>query len=41
MTRTIFIDVGAHVGETAEEAVLPKWNFDRVYALSPRLGTAK
>ena len=35
MTRTIFIDVGAHVGETAEEAVLPKWNFDRVYAFEP------
>ncbi|MFW5469844.1 FkbM family methyltransferase [Knoellia sp. CPCC 206435] len=35
MTSTVFIDVGAHVGETVEEAVRPRWQFDRVFAFEP------
>jgi FkbM family methyltransferase len=31
----IFIDVGAHNGETLHVALHPKWGFDRVFALEP------
>lgn len=31
----IFIDVGAHYGETLKVALDPKWGFDRVFSLEP------
>jgi FkbM family methyltransferase len=31
----IFVDVGAHYGETLEVALDPRWQFDRVYSLEP------
>jgi FkbM family methyltransferase len=31
----IFVDVGAHNGETLHVALDPKWGFDRVFALEP------
>lgn len=31
----IFIDVGAHYGETLEVALDPAWGFDRIFALEP------
>ena len=31
----IFIDVGAHYGETLHVALDPKWGFDRIYSLEP------
>jgi FkbM family methyltransferase len=31
----IFIDVGAHYGETLEVALDPAWAFDRIFALEP------
>ena len=31
----MFIDVGGHLGETLEEAVRPKWRFDRLYVVEP------
>lgn len=31
----IFVDVGAHYGETLAVALDPKWGFDRVYSLEP------
>lgn len=31
----IFVDVGAHNGETLHVALHPKWGFDRVFALEP------
>jgi FkbM family methyltransferase len=31
----IFIDVGAHYGETLNVALDPRWAFDRVYSLEP------
>jgi len=31
----IFLDIGAHVGETLTVAVDPKWGFDRIYAFEP------
>lgn len=33
--RTIFLDIGAHWGETLEEALSPLWAFDLVYAFEP------
>lgn len=33
--RTVFLDVGAHWGETAEEVLSPFWRFDRIYAFEP------
>lgn len=31
----IFIDVGAHYGETLHVALDPKWGFDRIFTLEP------
>lgn len=31
----IFIDVGAHYGETLHVALDPAWGFDRIYAIEP------
>ena len=31
----IFVDVGAHNGETLHVALHPKWGFDRIFALEP------
>ncbi len=31
----IFVDVGAHYGETLEVALDPKWGFDCIFALEP------
>ena len=31
----IFVDVGAHYGETLNVALDPRWAFDRVYSLEP------
>jgi FkbM family methyltransferase len=33
--RSIFLDIGAHWGETLEEALSPLWRFDLVYAFEP------
>ncbi len=33
--RTIFLDIGAHWGETLEEALFPPWRFDLIYAFEP------
>jgi FkbM family methyltransferase len=35
MAQTIFLDIGAHWGETLEEVLSPVWRFDRVYAFEP------
>jgi len=34
-TMRIFVDVGAHNGETLHVALHPMWGFDRVFALEP------
>jgi FkbM family methyltransferase len=31
----VFVDVGAHYGETLDVALDPRWAFDRVYSLEP------
>lgn len=31
----IFVDIGAHYGETLHVALDPKWGFDRVFSLEP------
>ena len=31
----VFIDVGAHYGETLDVALDPRWGFDRVYSIEP------
>lgn len=33
--RGVFLDIGAHWGETLEEALSPVWRFDIVYAFEP------
>lgn len=33
--RAVFLDIGAHWGETLEEALSPVWRFDIVYAFEP------
>ena len=33
--RGIFLDIGAHWGETLEEVLSPVWRFDAVYAFEP------
>ncbi len=33
--RAIFLDIGAHWGETLEEVLSPLWRFDLVYAFEP------
>ena len=33
--RKVFIDVGAHYGETLDVALNPKWGFERVLCLEP------
>lgn len=33
--RRVFLDVGAHVGETLREATQPRWRFDAIYAFEP------
>lgn len=33
--RSIFLDIGAHWGETLEEVLSPVWRFDAVYAFEP------
>lgn len=33
--RAVFLDIGAHWGETLEEALSPVWRFDAVYAFEP------
>lgn len=35
MSRAIFLDIGAHWGETLEEVLSPLWRFDLVYAFEP------
>lgn len=35
MSRRVFLDVGAHLGETLEEAVKPRWRFDRIWCFEP------
>lgn len=34
-TLKIFVDVGAHEGQTIEEVVKPEWGFDIIFALEP------
>lgn len=31
----VFVDIGAHYGETLQVALNPKWGFDRIHALEP------
>lgn len=33
--RRVFLDVGAHQGETLEEALNPRWRFDRIWCFEP------
>jgi len=33
--RAIFLDIGAHWGETLDEVLSPLWRFERVYAFEP------
>lgn len=33
--RAVFLDIGAHWGETLEEVLSPLWRFDAVYAFEP------
>jgi FkbM family methyltransferase len=33
--RAVFLDIGAHWGETLEEVLSPVWRFDIVYAFEP------
>src|SRR5690606_36029501 len=33
--RAVFLDIGAHWGETLEEVLSPVWRFDVVYAFEP------
>lgn len=33
----VFVDVGAHYGETLDVALDPAWGFDRIFALEPSL----
>lgn len=33
----VFVDVGAHYGETLDVALDPRWAFDRVFSLEPSL----
>lgn len=33
--RAVFLDIGAHWGETLEEVLSPVWRFDAVYAFEP------
>lgn len=33
--RAIFLDIGAHYGETLDEVLSPRWRFDLVYAFEP------
>ncbi len=33
--RAVFLDIGAHWGETLDEALSPIWRFDAVYAFEP------
>lgn len=33
----IFVDVGAHYGETLDVALDPRWGFDRIYSLEPAM----
>lgn len=35
MPRRVFVDVGAHLGETLEEVVRPRWRFDRIWTFEP------
>lgn len=34
-TRAVFLDIGAHWGETLDEVLSPVWRFDVVYAFEP------
>jgi len=31
----VFLDIGAHVGETLQVAMEPRWGFDRIYSFEP------
>lgn len=33
--RKIFIDVGGYEGQTLDEVIKPRWNFDTIYCLEP------
>lgn len=33
--RRVFLDVGAHIGETLQEVIKPRWRFDAIYAFEP------
>ena len=35
MGRRVFLDIGAHHGETLEEVVKPRWRFDRIWCFEP------
>jgi len=35
MAGRVFLDVGAHQGETLEEVVKPRWRFDRIWCFEP------
>lgn len=34
----VFVDIGAHEGQTLEEVVKPRWAFDAIYAVEPMPG---
>lgn len=34
-SRRVFLDVGAHIGETLQEAIEPRWGFDAIYSFEP------
>lgn len=35
MTRRVFLDIGAHLGETLEEALSPRWGFASIVCFEP------
>lgn len=35
MPKTIFFDVGGHIGQTLEEVLLPEYSFDRIECFEP------
>lgn len=37
----VFVDIGAHEGQTLEEVVKPRWGFDAIYAVEPMPGEFK
>lgn len=35
MARRVFLDIGAHQGETLDEVIRPAWSFDRIVCFEP------